>query len=57
MKSNKSPGLDGLTVEFYRKFWDSLKKLLPDALNEGYTEGQLANSQRVGVLSLMYKKK
>ena len=21
MKSNKSPGLDGLTVEFYREFW------------------------------------
>jgi hypothetical protein len=21
MKSNKAPGLDGLTVEFYREFW------------------------------------
>jgi hypothetical protein len=25
MKLNKSPGLDGLTVEFYRAFWGKLK--------------------------------
>ena len=23
MKLNKAPGLDGLSVEFYRKFWNS----------------------------------
>jgi hypothetical protein len=28
MKLNKAPGLDGLSVEFYRKFWNSLKKLV-----------------------------
>ena len=28
MKLNKAPGLDGLSVEFYRKFWNNLKKLL-----------------------------
>ena len=25
MKSNKAPGLDGLTVEFYREFWGKVK--------------------------------
>ena len=25
---NRSPGLDGLTVEFYRHFWDLLGPLL-----------------------------
>jgi hypothetical protein len=24
MKLNKAPGLDGLSVEFYRKFWNNL---------------------------------
>ena len=28
MKLNKSPGLDGLTVEFYRAFWGNLKLFL-----------------------------
>jgi hypothetical protein len=25
MKLNKSPGFDGLTVEFYLTFWDNIK--------------------------------
>jgi hypothetical protein len=29
MKLNKYPGLDGLTVEFYRAFWEKLKIVLP----------------------------
>ena len=41
MKSNKSPGLDGLTVEFYRTFWKSVNSLLINALNEGYKKRYL----------------
>ena len=35
MKLNKSPGLDGMTVEFYRVFWNKLKYILTDVLNKG----------------------
>lgn len=56
MKLNKSPGSDGLTVEFYKTFWPYLKHLLIDCLAEGFTEGKLAESQRIGILSLMFKK-
>jgi hypothetical protein len=32
MKNGKSPGLDGFTTEFYKKFWSDLKYLLLDPL-------------------------
>lgn len=32
MKNNKSPGLDGLPVEFYKMFWKHLKQYMYDAL-------------------------
>ena len=56
MKLNKSPGSDGITLEFYRTFWTDVKTLLIDSLNEGYNKGTLSTSQRLGILSLMYKK-
>ena len=34
MKLNKSPGLDGLTVEFYQTFWDEIIFFLVDVLNK-----------------------
>ena len=34
MNTNKSPGLDGLTVEFFRKFWDLLGPYLFYIYNE-----------------------
>ena len=36
MKLNKSPGSDGLNVEFYREFYTKSKTLLIKSLNEGY---------------------
>jgi len=32
-ENNKSPGNDGLTVEFYTTFWNSIGNLLVDYLN------------------------
>ena len=56
MKTNKSPGLDGISIEFYRVFCDKISKLLMDVFNESYEIGELTESQRTCVLSLIYKK-
>lgn len=32
MKKNKSPGLDGLRIEFYKMFWKHLKQYMFDVL-------------------------
>jgi hypothetical protein len=42
MKLNKSPGLDGLTVEFYRAFWGKLKIVLTDIYNKSYNEALMS---------------
>ena len=55
MKLNKSPGSDGLSVEFYQTFWDQLGDSFMNALNESILKGQLTNTQGDGILSLIFK--
>jgi hypothetical protein len=55
MKLNKYPGLDGLSVEFYRTFWDKLKYFLIKTYNKSYKENLLTYSQRSSVLALLFK--
>ena len=54
-KSNKSPGEDGLTVEFYLKFWDLIGIDFADAVTEMLTCSKLTDSQYRGIISLLYK--
>ena len=56
MDTGKSPGIDGLMVEFYIAFWAVLGSDLVEVLNYGFQHGQLSVSQRRGLLSLIFKK-
>ena len=56
MRLNRSPGLDGLSVEFYRTFWDELKEFIVTTLNHSYEKGEMTNTQKVGLISLIHKK-
>ena len=56
MKLNKSPGMDGLSVEFYQTFWNNLKEFALTVFNSSYKKGELTASQKIGVVSLLYKK-
>ena len=56
-QKNKSPGSDGLTVEFYCTFFNSLKHILSKLFQEVEEHSILSRSMRSGIISLIYKKK
>ena len=55
-QNGKSPGNDGLTAEFYQVFWPILGHLLVDSLNSSFEKGELANSQKQGIILIKTKK-
>ena len=55
-QKNKTPGSDGLTVEFYLAFWTILGKHLVACLNYAHDHGELSNSQKQAVITLLEKK-
>ena len=56
LPTGKSPGSDGLPVEFYSAFWESLGDLLVSIFNERFCLGVLTDSQRQALLRLVHKK-
>jgi len=54
--NGKTPGHDGLTPEFYKKFWNLLGDLLTDSLNYSYINGELSNSQKEAIIRPIEKK-
>ena len=56
LKTNKSPGLDGIPSEFYHAFWEKINTIIVESFNESYEEGQLSDTQRTAVISLIFKK-
>ena len=56
LRGNKVPGLDGLTVEFYRYFWKALSKPLFEMCMLSVERNLLPKSVRSGLISLLPKK-
>ena len=48
-QKNKTPGNDGLTVEFYSAFWPLIGKYLVDCINYVYEFGELSNTQKQAI--------
>ena len=53
---NKSPGLDGISVEFYKMFWPELGDLIVESFNEAYQSKLLSASRNESILSFIFKK-
>ena len=56
MKKGKAPGLDGLTVDFYKIFWEDVGPLLYEIIKFAQNTGQLSISQKRGIIKLLPKK-
>ncbi len=54
--TGKTPGLDGLPADFYKRFADQLVPLLVEVLNHATAAGRLPESMCTGVLTLLHKK-
>ena len=57
MKHGSTPGSDGLPAEFYKIFWQHLKKPLIECYEFSFIEKILSPSERTGVISLFHKGK
>ena len=57
MQRNKSPGPDGLTVEFYLKFWDILLPFFKKVIECIFSNGELTPSMKRSNISLFFKNK
>ena len=55
MSNNKSPGSDGLTVEFYKMFWNTLKPYFINSINYSFGKGELTELQKQSIITLLPK--
>ena len=56
-KKNRSPGIDGLPIEFYDTFWHLLSKVFNKLANNIFTYGLLPEAQqRISIIALIHKK-
>jgi hypothetical protein len=55
-KRRKSPGFDGICLEFYQHTWDTTKHAILKILNQMYIDGEILDSQKKGVIVCILKK-
>ena len=55
MKHNKSPGIDGLPIEFYCKFWSIIRPEICEIIKNMVNGTNLQENQRKAILVLIHK--
>ena len=56
MQSNKSPGNNGLTKEFFVTFWEDIKDAFSNSCRTAKLKKELSTQQRHAVIKLFEKK-
>ena len=55
-QNNKTPGNDGIPIEFYRKFWSLISESFVRCANECFKKGEMSCSQKQAVITLIEEK-
>ena len=56
MSNGKSPGSDGLTIEFYKFFWKEIGNTFCDLVRNNFEDrGHLSKNQKLGIIRLIPK--
>ena len=55
MNNQKTPGSDGIPVEFYKTFWCTIKDLFYDMMQNCFSDSLLHDTAREGILNLIPK--
>ena len=56
LANNKTPGPDGISIDFYKVFWKRLAPIFTDVCLEIYENSMMPESSRIGVINLIPKK-
>ena len=52
-ENGKTPGNDGIAIEFYKKLWDVLADQLVDVFNFSFQLEEMTTSQRQAIITLI----
>ena len=53
---NKTPGNDGIPIEFYKTFWPLISDPFIRCVNECFEKGEMSSSQKQAIITLIEKK-
>jgi hypothetical protein len=56
LSNGKTPGMDGITADFYKLFWIDISQVVLDSINHAFLKGEMSSDQRRGIISLSPKK-
>ena len=54
--NNKTPGNDGIPIEFYKKFWSLISDSFIRCVNECFEKGEMSSPQKQAVITPIEKK-
>ena len=53
---SKTPGNDGIPIEFYKTFWPLLGKFMVASFNEAFVKKEMLPSKKQAIITLIEKK-